>query len=79
MDLLKNEEVGDDEVLKSNINAKDRSRMSEDDENMKLMDDTDELSYHLEIAVEREVSILKEYQELQNNTLAAEKWYIAKI
>ena len=79
LNLLMNKEVEDDKVLNSNINTEDRSSMSEDDENVKLMNDTDELSFCLERVDEREVAILKEYKELQNNTLVAEKWFIAKI
>ena len=43
------------------------------------MNSMDELSFHLERAKKREVAILKEYKELQDNTLSAEKRYTAKI
>ena len=71
--------VGDNKVLNSNINAEDRSSILEDDENVKPMNDTDKLSFRLEMAEERDVAILKEYHELQDNTLVVEKRYAAKM
>ena len=73
---MKNKEAGDDKVLNSDSNAEDRNSISEDNENVKPMNDKDELFFHLERAEEMEVVILKEYKELQDNTLAAEKRYI---